>query len=446
MAKNNHDDELIKIRTYEKKEKVKKEKPKKEKAPKKEKRSKPKNVPRANGVKLDFKKEEPEVNRYYMAVSKRYRSARYLAVVLLVIYLLVMLIFYRENITYANFVYLARDLDSDTQLNIGEYSDITYERSFDSDYALFRSRIAVASPTGFALYSSTGSKDLESRDVLSDPRLETSEKYAVMYSAGERDYSVFTSIARVFHGECEFEIEDCAVSDTGRYALLTRNDEARFLVTVYNDSFKTLAEYYEDKFVLDVALDSEGENIAIASQNITGSDILGEISLGKVGTKESTTLSFEGMMPIYVSYADDGKLVVLFDQGIKIFDGEDEVASISFGGLAPGYFQMEKNIIAISFPTNVMGSENSLKVYNTTGEELYNETIGTKIVCVATDGAEAVYAVGETRAYCLDMTDGKLYEESLSHQALDAIAVPGSLVICTPDGTASYFTEDKTEP
>ena len=123
---NKHDDELIKIKTREKKEKVKKEKPKKEKAPKKEKRQKIRNIPRANGVKLDFKKEEPTVNRYYMAVSKRYRVARYLTVVLLVVYLLVMLLFYRENITYANFVYLARDLDSDTQLSIGEYSDITY--------------------------------------------------------------------------------------------------------------------------------------------------------------------------------------------------------------------------------------------------------------------------------------------------------------------------------
>ncbi len=442
---NKHEDELIKIKTREKKEKVKKEKPKKEKAPKKEKRPKVKNIPRANGVKLDFKKEEPEVNRYYMAISKRYRVARYLSVVLLVVYLLVMLVFYRENITYANFVYLARDLDSDTQLSIGEYSDITYERSFNSEYDLFRSRIAVASPTGFALYSSTGSKDLESREVLSAPRLETGDKYAVMYSAGERDYSVFTSIARVFHGECEFEIEDCAVSNVGRYALLTRNDEARFLVTVYNDSFKTLAEYYEDKFVIDVALDSEGENIAIASGNITGSELCGEISIGKVGTKESTTLSFDKMMPLYVSFGEDGKLVALFDQGLKIFDGEKETASISFNGFTPGYFDMAGNIIAIAFPTNVIGSENSLKVYDTTGEELYNETIGSKIVSIATDGREAVYAVGETKAFCLDMKDGKIYEEPMEHQALGTIAVPGSLVVCAPDGTASYFTEDKTE-
>ena len=439
------EDELIKIKTREKKEKVKKEKPKKEKAPKKGKAPKVKNIPRTNGVKLDFKKEEPTVNRYYMAISKRYRVARYLTVVLLVVYLLVMLVFYRENITYANFVYLARDLDSDTQLNIGEYSDVTYERSFNSEYDLFRSRIAVASPTGFALYSSTGSKDLESREVLAKPRLETGDKYAVVYSAGERDYSVFTSIARVFHGESEFEIEDCAVSDVGRFALLTRNDESRFLVTVYNDSFKMMAEYYEDKFVIDVALDSEGENIAIVSGDITGSELCGQVSLSKVGTKESTILSFDGMMPIHASYAEDGKLMVLFDQALKIFDGEEEIAGISFDGYTPGYFDIEENIIAISFPTNVIGSENSLKVYNTTGEELYNEAISSKIVSLATDGREAVYAVGETKAFCLDMGDGKVYEEPMEHQALGTIAVPGSLVVCAPDGTDSYFTEDKTE-
>ena len=130
---------------------------------------------------------------------------------------------------------------------------------------------------------------------------------------------------------------------------------------------------------------------------------------------------------------------------MKIFDGEEQIASIGFDGYTPGYFDSEGNIIAISFPTNVIGSENSLKVYNTTGEEMYNEAIPSKIVSLATDGREAVYAVGETKAFCLDMGDGKIYEEAMEHQALGTIAVPGSLVVCTPDGTASYFTGDKTE-
>ena len=207
-----HDDELIKIKKRDikdkpKKEKIKKEKPKREK---REKKSAPKvnSVPRAKGVRLDFTNEAPEVNRYWLAVSKRYRVARYVSMVALVAFLLVMLLFYRDNITYANLVYLARDLDSDTQVSVGVYSDITYDRSFSYDFGIFRQRIAVAGPKGFALYSQTGGKDLSADDIWADPRLEVGEKYALVYDAGEKSYSVFTTIARVLSAVSDFEIED----------------------------------------------------------------------------------------------------------------------------------------------------------------------------------------------------------------------------------------------
>lgn len=436
----NRDDELIKIK--KKKAKPKREKPRKENKKREKRSTRPKvnAIPRAKGVKLDFTEEAPEVNRYYMGISSRYRIARYATIVLLCVFLFVMLAFYRENITYANLMYLVRDLDSSGQVSVGIYNDITYDRSFVSDFELFRSRIAQASPTGFTLYSAAGTVDLESEGIIAEPRLEVGEKYAVMYGVGEKDYSVYTTIAKVLSGECEFEIEDCAVADSGRYAILTEDDEARFLITVYSESFKSLLKYHMNDFVVDMALDSEGENIAVASAVIDSSAVKCELMLGSIDNKDSKYIELEGMMPICCEYTDDNRLFLLCDSALIIFEGEKEVARISFGGLTPGFFDIEGNVIALTFPENVMGNENSLSVYDTEGKELVSEKISSKVLAVATDGEEAVYAVGEAEVFRLSFGDKAIEKEPLKVRALSAIAVPGSLVVFSPDGSDSYFT------
>lgn len=439
---NNHDEDLIKIRKRPKKEKP--ERPERKKSEKRRARREvpPKAVPKTNGVKLDFSQEEsPRYTKYYMAVSKRYRAARVLSIVLLVCFLLVMLVFFRGNITYANLMYLVRDLDTDTAVSVGVYGDISYEKTLASDFALFRQRIARASSNGFSLYSVTGGQDLSSVDVVADPRLEVSDKYALMYDEGTNKYSVYTTVAKVLSAESEFEIYDAAVSDIGRYALVTGTDEARNLITVYNQDFRVVTEYYKDKYVIDTALDSEGEHICAASVDVQLSGVVCELMISKVGTKDSVSLEYPGMMPLRAEYTDDGRLFVLCDSALLIFKGEKEVARVDFEGLVPGCFDVEGNTLAVTFPTNAVGSESILRVFNTEGEEIRKENIDKKVSLVATDGTDAVYVICEASAIRVSLSDKKTKTEKIDDRVIGAIAVPGSLVVCFADGTTSYFTD-----
>ena len=282
--------------------------------------------------------------------------------------------------------------------------------------------------------------DLESDDIVAEPRLEVGEKYALMYGAGEKDYSVYTTLAKVLSGECEFEIEDAAVSDSGRYAILTGDDEARFLVTVYSEDFSSLLKYHMNSFVIDMALDAKGENIAVVSADIESTSVKSELMIGNISDRDSTTFEFEGMMPLFCEYTDDGRLVILCDSALIIYEDGKEAARVNFQGLTPGYFDIEGNIIALTFPENVIASENSLRVYDTSGKELYNKEISSKLVALATDGTEAVYAVGETEAFMLSLGDGSIESCPSEVRTLAALAVPGSLVVFSPDGSTSYFT------
>ncbi len=414
-----------------------------EKKPKagKEKRAPLRSV-RQNGVKLDFSaNEEPEYSRYYLAVSRRYRVARYMCILFLVVFLTVMLIFFREHITYANLMYLARDLDSDAKINVGVYNDISYTERLSYDFGFYRQRLAVATNTGFTLYSKTGSTDLESSDVMQAPRLEAGEKYALVYDAGAKNYSVFTTVARVLYTEAPFEILDAAISDSGSYALLTGSDQSKFLITVYNKDFAEVIRYYKDKFVIDIALNNEGTSFATAAVEVESSTVTGQISLGTVGEKEAVDVSLPGMMPLQIEYTDDGRLVAVCDTGIVIFEGKKEVARVSFDGKTPNACFVEKNIIALSFADNVIGSENTVKVLDTSGKELYNVKINEKVDLLVTDGEEAVYTVGDSAVFEISLENGKQRREAVKDQPIGAVAVPGSLVVFSNEGSRSYFID-----
>ena len=440
------EEELIKIKKREKRApEEKKERAPKIKHPKKEKnevkRQRMSATPRAKGVRLDFSEEKPEVNRYWLSVAKRYRVARALAVIVLCAFLFVMLAFFRENITYANLVYLVRDLDSKNTLTVGSYNDISYDRGDNNDFDVFRSRLAVASQKGFTLYSQTGAVDLEYSDVIADPRLEVSDKYAVLYSAGDKRYSVFTTVARVLSAESKYSIEDCAVSDSGSYALLTKSQESRFLITVYNDAFQEKTKYYKDSFVMDMALSEGGDRLCAVSTKIDGASASCEVMIGKVGTKETKTFDYSGMMPLSCEYTDDGRLLVLCDTALLIFEGEKELSRISFEGLTPGCFDVSGGHIALSFPKNVLGTSNEIRVYSTDGAELCKKDLSGKISCLAADGEEYVYAVTDTEAVRLNPESGKIKKEPCELQALYAAAVPGSVIVFTPEGTESFFAK-----
>lgn len=435
------DEELIKIKKREKKEKPEKEKRAKNKRTKKQTSPKVNATPRARGVKLDFTEETPEVNRYWLSVSKRYRAARFISIFLLCAFLFVMLAFFRENITYANLVYLVRDLDSNTTLAVGGYSDISYDRSTESDFGLFRSRIAVASPTGFKLYSQTGAVDLESDGVIADPRLEVSNKYALVYSAGDKKYSVYTTVARVLSAESDFAVEDAAVCDSGSYALLTRSQESRFLITVYGDSFQERTKYYKDSFVMDIALSKEGDSLAAVSAKIDTTATVCEVMIGKIGTKDTKTFEYGGMMPLSCEYTDDGRLVVICDSALLIFEGEKEIAKITFDGLTPGYFDVAGSTVAITFPTNVLGTSNDVTVYSTEGKKICTSEIKGKVQAFSTDGTEAAYVITERAAVRIGFEDGKTKTEECDLQVIRALAVPGSVIVFTPEESRSFFAD-----
>lgn len=390
-------------------------------------------------VSIALDEAQPVVNSYYIAIAERYRWARLLSVIALVLFLLIMLLFYRENITYSNLMYLIRDLDTGAVSVVGKYADVNYEQQYAPSFALFRDRIAVAGASGFRLYNASGTRELEYESAYGEPRLVVGDKYALLYDAAGKSYSIYTTIARVLNSEMEEMIEDAAVSDDGTYALLTGSDESRYLITVYSPDFKPVAKYYKDQYVVDMALDPDGENMAVVSAGAAGAGAFCEIMFCEIGSEETSSVELENTMPLAVRYADDGRLVVICDSKVLFYDGENQCGQYDMTGTVPAAFDVSGEFFALAVAKNAVGSENEIILFDTDGNIIYNNIINEKIERIAADENRAVYVLCEDKALQCPLSGGDPKEEVLQGEALDILPASGGAIICESRGTYSLF-------
>ena len=378
------------------------------------------------GEKVKIRIKKNEVNEYFMEASERARRAKWISFGLLVVFLLVNLIFFRENITYSNVLYLLRDLDTGTYAVSGEFAPVTFGEENDASFALYKGKLAVSATSGFTLYNSTASVDVEDDTYMQTPAVVCGEKYAVTYDMGGNAYSVFNTMGKISGGNTEEIIEDCAVSDAGNFVLLQRSREAKYIATFYNSKLRASKNYYRDTYVVDLALDKKGENLAMISANVTNSGISCEIMLAVTSAESSETVTVKNAMPMAVKYIGD-KLVVLCDSKVVVLSGNQIVNEYSLSG-SPVAFSYSDDGIAVVCSENAVGSESSVHVLNSDGSLVSSFKVNEKIEKTALEGTDTVYLLYDGKVE--KRVGENVYTKEISGEVLDIVPYYGKLMIC----------------
>ena len=157
--------------------------------------------------------EEAEINEYYISCSRVFMTVKYVLLVILAIFVVVMLAVYRSSITYDNLAYLLRDFGTEYSSGAAVFSDLRYDEQENMDFALYKSELAVAGDKKITLYNSASSKTFEYDSDMDNPVLECSDKYMLAYDLGGKNYSVFTNLTRVYNVQGDSVIENASVSD-----------------------------------------------------------------------------------------------------------------------------------------------------------------------------------------------------------------------------------------
>jgi len=389
----------------------------------------------------------PQVNRYYLGVSRKYLIAGIAVMLLLVLYLFGVFTFFGEYVTYDNLKFLMKDFDAMTVTGSTDVTKIVYNGSDTMDFAYFRSGLALCDGDRYSYYDTSGVLLLEDTLGYSSPMMETSEKYLLVYDLGGTGYSVYNQLTRILDKTTEREIVAANISDDGSIVTATRSSETRYIVDWYSGSYSKVMSIHKENYVFALALSPDGRTLAICSAVPSSSDFDTEIEIVRRGNGEAiATVTCEHAMPLQAVASDKG-FTVLTSTGILFLSKNgEELGRTEFGGMTLKYADINETTAAVVGSTNALGSVNRILVFDTAdtfGEVLFDTVVEQRIMGIyATRDLSSAYAYAKlSNDVGALMRDGTFRtEENGIAEALRVIPLKNGALICESTSATPAFT------
>jgi len=330
-------------------------------------------------IKIKTPQKKRKINEYYISVSRKLRVFKYITLVVLVIFVSVMLLVFRESITYENLQYMLRDF------NVASSGAAFSTIHFDSDGVtcaeMYRGDILTAGKKNISLYSISGNKTLSQTVSYDAPRVSASQKYFLAYDSEGKTYSVFNSYSKLFSEEFDYAVTDAAVSDSGNYAVVTSTREYPYAIYVYNKDFKRIGEYYKNKYVMDVIISDDGGELIILSFYTESGDYRTEILLCDTsGKKEDRIVTISGRFPMMAEYNENGGFTVVTDGGAYIYSSEAEmIKTVAVNDEVLSRAVLGEKLSALFYKKNKNSSETTVVLFDSDGDVIYNDYVYGKI-------------------------------------------------------------------
>lgn len=323
-------------------------------------------------------------NEYYLRVSNRYRTLKFISLALLVIYLIAMLLIYRSNITYENLVYLMKDLDTDVDATSVIFPDIKFDESSKLSGAIFKGRFAAATTGSLTLYNTAGAAEREFKIAMENPKVLAGDKYVMVYDVGGSSYSICTPIVQTRSKQTEYPLQGACLSDSGAYALITRARENRYVVTIYDGNFREVSKIYKDKYVMDASLSPDGRRFAIVSCEVDGTGVTCEVMSGSADSENALVVNVADAMPLSVGHFDSGAFYVVCDGAVLFFSERGDLVNeirTEGNGILGVSATGRRLMVAVS--DNLVDSSFTATVYDESGGKIASHTVSSKMSACA---------------------------------------------------------------
>ncbi len=327
---------------------------------------------------IDVSDEELEdavaaANPYYAKVSSVYSAARYILFVFLVLLISISAIKNPESITYDNLMFLMKDLGSVAESSGGNFETITYNPDTTLSFSGFRKNLAVATPSGLKIYEGDGDLSFEGSDRFSNPLIQTSDRYLLVYDFGGSSFALYNSFARIYSEKLDYDITGADISDSGMFAVVSRTKEYNSAVLLYTKNCKLKNRYLSSDRVIDISLNDSGTRVCILSFTATNASFKTKIMITKPREDTPmTSLELEDVFPLSCNYTSDGNLTVLCDKALYFYDGDGNLkGSCDLEG-EPEAVCLCDEASVISFSEASVAAGSYIMVFDSEGDTVYS--------------------------------------------------------------------------
>ena len=383
-------------------------------------------------------------NEYYESVSSG------LGIVQVVLYLsllaFVVLSFLRNTdlITYRNFYYFIKDLNASAKtVNVWNTDSVSYPTDDKQSFALYRKGLAVAGNNSVTVFTATGRQSISQSISYRNPVAVGTGKYLLVYDLGGTEYSLYNSYTQIFSGETDYPISGAAVSESGTYALITEASEINSVVTLYNSSFERKSAYPKKGYVMDVAISSDGEQIAMVTSTVANGSFHTELTVCKVGEKtERAKLKISDSLALSCIFTEKNTVSVLCSGGVYTFTADGKrLGSHGFGGDTVAAYAITDSGIAVALKTLGTSEKKHILVFDKRGELICNENAPKQVDAMVRQG-DTVYLQTAYSVIKLDVNTRKFTERICQTAQRKILAVSESeILLCSPQ-KAVYLNFD----
>ena len=260
-------------------------------------------------------------NPQYLKKAAFYRTCGMGVVALLIVFVIGMLLFFKDEITIENFRYLIRNVDFELRNELSDPGVISYDSNPLNTFAVYKDSLVQMSDRKLAIYDASGHSSYVGNLNYTSPALCTSDRYVLAFDRDSGDYSLYTGFNQSWESSTKYPISDVDIAKNGVHVIASRSKNYIGTITVYSASFKEMNVIRKNKHIAAVDLTEDGKNLLFACYSVEEDGLFTELMAIPVNSETPTVrLYLSGIIPWEVRWLDDGRFLLICDEGVKFFD------------------------------------------------------------------------------------------------------------------------------
>ena len=216
---------------------------------------------------------EASVNEYYIDIANKFKTAKFIVIILLVVFMLFMISVFRSDVTLENFKYLVRFFSSANTVYSGGYENIYYDTTGVMDVDVFNGDLVTVKSDSVDLYDMNGSNVASYEINQVSPTVVSRGKYMLVYDLGGNNAQLFNNFSQLTAQTYDYPISCAAVSGEGMHAVVTKSLDYQSVIHLYDHNFNLISKIYKDKYITDIRIDSSGKKLVCTSVLAVAEDI-----------------------------------------------------------------------------------------------------------------------------------------------------------------------------
>ena len=167
--------------------------------------------------------------------------------------------------------------------------------------------------------SGSGRQTMSRNVSYASPTVCASDKYYLTFGRGENSFAVYNAFVRVYTESTDYPIYDACVGNNGYFAVVTRSRDYQSEVILYNDRMEKVANYHLGSYVTDIALNVDGDVLAIASVTSEAGSWQSKIHLVRIEKRiTSEVVEIEGSFASLCDFISSDRAAVVMNDRLMI--------------------------------------------------------------------------------------------------------------------------------